>query len=70
MKKYIVQMVDKYSREVLETMEEEFDDYKEACDYSNECANDFAAGAEELELAGREFVDENNVEFIVETVER
>lgn len=48
MTKYIVQMVDKYSCEVLETMDEEFDTYEDAEDYSLECSSNYSDGAEVL----------------------
>lgn len=68
--KYIVQMIDKYSGEVLETMDEEFDTYEDAEDYSVECSSNYSAGAEVLELAGRPFGNPDDVDFDVETVEK
>jgi hypothetical protein len=68
--KYIVQMVDNYSGEVLETMDEEFDTYKEAEEYCLVCSSNFSAGAEVLELAGEEYCDPNDVEYVVESVEK
>lgn len=70
MTKYIVQMIDKYSGEVLETMDEEFDIYEDAEDYSFECSSNYSVGAEELELAGRPFGNPDDVDFVVETVEK
>lgn len=68
MKKYIVQMIDKYSGEVLETMDEEFGTYEDAVDYSLECSLNYSVGAEELELAGRPFGNPDDVDFVVKTV--
>lgn len=70
MTKYIVQMIDKYSGEVLQTMDEEFDIYEDAEDYSLECGSNYSAGADELELAGRSFGNPDDVDFLVETVEK
>lgn len=68
--KYIVQMIDKYSGEVLETMDEEFDTYEDAENYSLECSSNYSAGAEVLELAGRSFENPDDVDFDVEAVEK
>lgn len=69
MSKYIVQMLDTYSGELLETMDEEFDTYEDAEAYSLVCSENYSAGAEVLELAGRPFGNPDDVEFVVETVE-
>lgn len=68
MTKYIVQMIDKYSGEVLETMDEEFDTYEDAENYSLECSTNYSAGAEVLELAGRPFGNPDDVDFDVKVV--
>lgn len=70
MTKYIVQMIDSYSGDVLETMDEEFDTYEDAEDYCLECCSNYSAGAEVLELAGRPFGDRNDIDFEVETIEK
>ena len=70
MTKYVVQMVDKYTGEVLQTMDEEFDTYEDAEDYRLECGSNYSAGAEVLELAGRPFCTPDSVDFNVETVEK
>lgn len=70
MTKYIVQMIDKYSGKVLKTMDEEFDTYEDAEDYSLECSENYSAGADALELAGRSFGNPDDVDFDVETVEK
>jgi len=61
MVKYIVQMVDKYSGEVLDTEDEEFDTYEDADEYSLVCSSNYAAGAEVLELAGEDFGNPDDV---------
>jgi len=65
MTKYIVQMIDIYSGEILEDMDEEFDTYEEADEHSLECSSNFSAGAKVLELAGRPFCNPSDVGFIV-----
>ena len=69
MSKFIVQMLDALSGDVLETMDEEFDTYEEADDYSLVCGSNFSTGAEVLELAGRSFTSRDEVEFVVEEME-
>ena len=70
MTKYIVQMINPYTGQVLETEDEEFDTYEDAEYYSLECSSNYSTGAEVLELAGRPFGDPNDAEFIVVEVER
>ena len=65
MAKYIVQMVDAYTDEVLETMDETFDNEEDAEEYALECGGDFAEGADVLEDAGRDFMDPDSVDFVV-----
>lgn len=55
MKKYIIQMINNYSSEVLDTIEEEYDTYEEAEEYSIICSSNYSAEAEILKLAGRSF---------------
>ena len=69
MAKFIVQMTDAYSGEVLETMDEKFDTYEDADEYSLVCGSDFSTGAEVLELAGRPFTSRDDVDFVVEEVD-
>lgn len=69
MPKYIVQMVDAYTREVLETEDEVFHDEQAAEDYACECGGSFAEGAEVLRLAGRDYTDPDDVEFVVEEID-
>lgn len=68
MAKYIIQMVDAYTREVIEVEDEVFDDWEEAKLYASQCESDFAEGAEVLELAGRSFTPGEDVEFVVEEI--
>lgn len=70
MKKYIVQMIGSDSGEVLETLEEEFDTYEEADEYSLVCSSNNKVGAEILEMGGRDFDDPDDVDFIVEEIEK
>ena len=69
MPKFIVQMVDAYTREVLETEDEVFHDEQAAEDYACECGGAFAEGAEVLSLAGRDYTDPDDVEFVVEEID-
>ena len=68
--KYIVQMIDKYSGEVLDTDDEEFDTYEEADEYSLVCSSNYSTGAEVLKLAGRSFGSPGDVDFVVEEVKK
>lgn len=71
MKKYIVQMIDKYSGEVLDIVDdEEFDTYEEADEYSLVCSSDYAAGVEVFELAGRPIDDPDDIDFVVGEIEK
>lgn len=69
MTKYIVEMIDAFTGETLETMDGQFDTYEEADEYSLVCSSDYSAGAEVLELSGRSYEDPDAVEFIVEEIE-
>lgn len=70
MGKFIVQKVDCLSGEVLDEMvdNEKFDTYEEAEEFSLICSESFAAGAEVLELAGRDFTDPDEIDFVVEEI--
>ena len=46
MLKFIVQMIDAYTGEVLSTEDEIFENEGEAEDYARECKNNFAEGAD------------------------
>lgn len=69
MPKFIVQMVDAYTHEVLETEDEVFDNIQDAEDYACECGGAFSVGAEVLSLSGREYTPREDVEFVVEEVD-
>ena len=69
MPKFIVQMVDAYTREVLNTEDENFDNEQDAEDYACECGGAFAEGAEVLSLTGRDYTPSEDVEFIVEILD-
>jgi uncharacterized membrane-anchored protein YhcB (DUF1043 family) len=69
MSKFIVQMIDAYTREVLNTEDEIFDNEQDAEDYACECGGAFAEGAEVLSLAGRDYTPSEDVEFIVEILD-
>lgn len=69
MPKFIVQMVDVYTREVLDTEDEVFDNEQDAEDYACECGGAFAEGAEVLSLAGRDYTPREDVDFVVEEVD-
>jgi len=51
-------------------MDEEFDIYEDPEDYSFEFSSNYSVGAEELELAGRPFGNQDDVDFVVQTVEK
>lgn len=70
MLKFIVQMIDAFTGKVLSEEDEEFDNYEDAEEYALECHSDYSAGADVLDLAGRAFGDPDDVEFVVDQVER
>ncbi len=61
-----VAMVDRYSREVLERYDEEFDSIEEAEDFANEREEGMVAGAEVADLSGEGYWDPDEVDFIIE----
>lgn len=69
MPKFIVQMVDAYTREVIDTEDEVFDNEQDAEDYACECSGDFTEGAEVLSLSGRDYIPREDVDFVVEEVD-
>lgn len=69
MSKFIVQMVNAYTREVLDTEDEIFDNEQDAEAYARECGGAFAEGAEVLDLAGRAYTPPEDVDFVVEEVD-
>lgn len=62
-------MIDAESGAVIDTLEEEFDTYEEAEEYSLVCSSDHAAGAEILRLRGEDFEDPSEVDFVVEEID-
>lgn len=69
MPKYRVNMVDTYSGDVIETLDEIFDNERDAEDYACDCGGAYAQGAECLSLMGRNFDDPSNVTFEVEEID-
>ncbi len=69
MAKFVVQMRDVYTGEVLDTEDEVFDNEQDAEDYACECGGAFAVGAETLSLAGRDYIPPEDVEFVVEELD-
>ena len=69
MPKYRVNMVDAYSGEVLETLDEVFTNEDDAEDYACDCGGAYAQGAETLSLMGRDYDDPSNVNFEVEEID-
>ena len=69
MSKFIVQMVNAYTGNVLDTEDEIFDNEQDAEDYARECSGAFAEGAEVLDLAGQAYTSPEDVDFVVEEVD-
>lgn len=69
MPKFIVQMIDAYTREILDTEDEVFDNEEDAEEYACECGGNFAESAEVLKWAGREYSPPEDVEFVVEEID-
>lgn len=69
MSKFIVQMLNALTGEVLDTDEEVFDNEDDAQEYADEWASNFSVGAEELRLRGREYTPREDVEFVVEELD-
>ena len=68
--KYVVQMVNKYTRDIIETLDGEiFDTCEEAEAYAIECSGSFGEGAETHEYRGEGYIDPDDVEFVVTEVE-
>lgn len=63
--KYIVQRIDRYTGEVLETEDEIFDNEEDAEFYAEECSAGFAQGEEDFEYANRAFEYADDSEFVV-----
>lgn len=69
MPKFIVNMIDAYTGEVLETEDEVFDTEEEAEEYACECGGAFSTGAEVLMLSGRDYTPREDVDFVVEEID-
>lgn len=69
MSKFIVQMVNAYTGEVLDTEDDIFDNEQDAEAYARECGGAFAEGAEVLDLAGQAYTPPEDVDFVVEEVD-
>lgn len=68
MTKFGVQMVNKYSLEVLDNEDKEFDNLEDAERYCLECNLNFSEGADVLDDAGRSSEDPDDVDFVVTTL--
>ena len=69
MSKFRVNMVDANSGEILETMDEIFDNEEDAEEYACDCGGAFAEGAQVLSMSGRDYTDPDDVEFVVEEID-
>lgn len=70
MSKFIVNMVDSITREVLESFDDEvFETEQEAEEYACECSGNFRTGAEILQLRGEDYTDPDDVDFEVEEID-
>lgn len=69
MSKFRVNMVDADSGEILETMDEIFDNEEDAEEYACDCGGAFAEGAQVLSMSGRDYTDPDDVEFVVEEID-
>ena len=69
MAKFVVQMVDAYTREVLNTEDEVFDNEQDAEEYACECGGNFAEGAEVLSMSGRDYIPREDVDFVVDEID-
>ena len=69
MPKYVVQMVNAYTGEVIETLDEIFDNERHAEEYACECGGAFSEGADVLSMSGEEYTPRDAVEFVVEEID-
>ena len=69
MAKFVVQMLDAYTGDVLGTEDEVFDNEQDAEEYACECGGNFAVGVDVLRLAGRDYTPREDVEFVVEEID-
>lgn len=69
MAKFVVQMVDAYTGEVLNTEDEVFNTEEEAEEYACECGGYFAEGAQVLSMSGKSYIPREDVDFTVEEID-
>lgn len=69
MPKFRVNMVDADSGDILETMDEIFDNEDDAEEYACDCGGAYSVGADELSMTGRDYTARNAVKFIVEEID-
>lgn len=67
--RYIVQRIDAYTGEVLETEDEVFDNEEDAESYLEDCSAGFAQGEEDLEYANRASDCAEDSYFVVTEIE-
>jgi hypothetical protein len=67
--KYVVQMVNAYTREVIETEDEVFDNEQDANDYACQCNSNFAAGADSYGPFDEGYQDPEDTEYIVQEID-
>lgn len=69
MSKFVVNMIDALTREVLSTEDEIFDNEQDAEEYACECGGNFSQGAECLSLRGEPYIPREAVDFEVEELD-
>lgn len=69
MSKFVVNMVDALTREILDTEEEIFDSEEEAQEFACEWGGNFSQGAEDLSLRGESYIPREAVDFEVEEID-
>ena len=69
MAKFVVQMVDAYTKEVLNTEDEVFNNEADAEEYACECGGNYTVGVDVLSMSGRDYIPREDVEFVVEEVD-
>lgn len=65
MAKYVVEMRSTNDDSLIEVDDEEFDSYEDAEHACLEASCNFATGAEDFELCGRDYIDPDDVYFAV-----
>ena len=69
MSKFIINMLNAHTGEVIDTEEETFDNERDAREYAKECGSAFATEGEVLKELGREYTPKEDVEFVVEEID-